>query len=142
MMVISILTSWLAPGIREKIGLSGILILAFSIQIILVGGLAFTGSALAISLLLLRMVPDSFSRPFILARIQPLVEDSVRATYLSIQSLVARVLFAVSLYIAAGSASEVGAMARSEIGTILSVYAAVGIGALLVLLLTARGRGI
>lgn len=142
MMLISVLTSWMAPGIRERLGLSGILLLAFGMQIALVGGLAVTGSVLAIALLLMRMVPDSFSRPFILARIQPLLPDNVRATYLSIQSLAARLLFAVTLYLAAGTASDVGEMANEEIQLILRVYAGVGLVGFAALFFAANGRGI
>ncbi|CAN0603775.1 unnamed protein product, partial [Ectocarpus sp. 12 AP-2014] len=140
MMLLSVLTSWLAPGIRKRIGLSGILLLAFGMQIALVGGLAVTSSVYAIAFLLMRMVPDSFSRPFILARIQPLLEDQVRATYLSIQNLSAKLLFALSLYFAAGGASDVGVMANSEIQTILTVYAGIGLMAFAALYFTARGR--
>ena len=142
MMAISVLTSLIAPGLRDRLGLAGILILAFALQIMLVGGLALTGSIFAIGLLMMRMVPDSFSKPFILARIQPLVDDSVRATYLSIQSMTARILFAISLYVASGQASDVGSMAYSEIRTILAVYAGVGLAALVALAVAARGRGI
>ncbi|MEM7717958.1 MAG: MFS transporter [Pseudomonadota bacterium] len=142
MMILSVLTSWLAPKVRARIGLAGILLLAFGMQIALVAGLAVTGSAFAIALLLLRMVPDSFSRPFILARIQPALQDDVRATYLSIQSLVARILFAASLYFAAGAASDVGAMSHTQISTILTGYAVAGVLAFAVLIWASRGRGI
>ncbi len=142
MMLVSVATSWLAPTIRERIGLAGILLLAFAMQIGLVAGLALTGSALAIGLLLLRMVPDSFSRPFILARIQKDLTDEVRATYLSIQSLVARLFFAASLYFASGAASDVGLMTHDQISTILTGYAAAGLIAFATLAFTARGRGL
>jgi len=142
MMLISVLTSWLAPTLRARIGLAGLLLFAFAIQIGLVAGLALTGSALAMALLLLRMVPDSFSRPFILARIQPELPDEVRATYLSIQSLAARLLFAGSLYIASGQASDVGAMSHDQISMILTGYAFAGVIALALLGATARKRGL
>lgn len=142
MMLISILTSWIAPVIREKIGLAGILLLAFGLQIALVAGLAVTGSAMAIALLLMRMVPDSFSRPFILARIQPLLTDDVRATFLSLRSLAGRLLFAMSLYLASVNASQIGEMASAEIRSVLSIYALVGALAFIGLLIMRRGRGI
>ena len=142
MMLISVLTSWLAPSIRARIGLAGILLLAFGMQIGLVAGLAITGSVLAIALLLLRMVPDSFSRPFIIARIQRELPDEVRATYLSIQSLVARLLFAGSLYLAAGAASDVGAMTHDQISTILTGYALAGLIAFATLGFASRKRSI
>lgn len=142
MMIISVLTSWLAPPLRRWLGLSGILLLAFGMQIGLVAGLALTSSVLAIALLFMRMVPDSFSRPFILARIQPELPDEVRATYLSIQSLAARLLFAGSLYLASGAASDVGAMTHAQISAILAGYAAAGVLAFAVLAVSARGRGL
>ena len=142
MMLVSLFTSWLAPTIRKRIGLAGILLLAFAMQIGLVAGLALTSSALAIALLLLRMVPDSFSTAFVQARVQRELPDEVRATYLSIKSLVARILFAGSLYVASGAASDVGEMSHAQISTILSGYALAGLVAFAVLALTARGRGI
>lgn len=142
MMLLSVATSWAAPGIRKRIGFSGILLLAFGMQIFLVGGLAASGSVFAIALLLLRMVPDSFSQPFIRARIQPLLGDEVRATYLSLKSLAGRVLFAFSLFLASAEASSVGEMSHAEIRVILAAYAAVGLIALALLAIAARGRGV
>ncbi|MDJ0638969.1 MAG: MFS transporter [Paracoccaceae bacterium] len=142
MMLVSVLTSWMAPGLRERIGLTGILLLAFGLQVFLVGGLALTGSVFAIALLLLRMVPDSFSRPFILARIQTELPDGIRATYLSLQSLAGRILFAASLYLASGSASDVGEMAPDEVRLVLGVFAAVGCGFLAVLAVLSRLDGL
>jgi len=142
MMLVSIFTSWIAPGIRERLGLAGILLLAFGLQVVLVAGLAMSGSALAIALLLMRMVPDSFSRPFIVARIQPVLSDEVRATYLSLKSLLMRVLFAGSLYLASINASSVGEMAYSEIRSILAVYAVFGAAAFIGLVVLRRGRDI
>lgn len=142
MMLVSLFTSWLALSIRARLGLAGILLLAFAMQIGLVAGLALTSSAFAIALLLLRMVPDSFSTPFIKARIQTELPDEVRATFLSIKSLAARILFAGSLYLASGAASDVGEMSHGQISMILSGYAFAGLLAFAVLALTARGRKI
>ena len=142
MMALSIATSWAAPGIRRRIGFSGILLVAFAMQIFLIGGLAATGSAFAIALLFLRMVPDSFSQPFIRARIQPLLHGAVRATYLSLQSLAGRLLFAASLFLASSGASQVGEMSHAEIRAILFAYAAAGLIAFALLLVTARGRDV
>lgn len=142
MMLLSLAASWAAPGIRERIGFAGILLLAFGLQIALAAGLAASGSVLAIGLLLLRMVPDSFSQPFIRARVQPLLEDDVRATFLSVKSLAGRLLFAASLWFASSGASDVGEMSQGEVRTVLAFYALAGLCAFVVLLLTARGRGI
>lgn len=142
MMGISLLTSWIAPGVRKRLGLAGILLLAFGMQIAIAAGLAVSASVLAIALLFLRMVPDSFARPFILARIQPMLPSQTRATYLSIQSLAGRVFFAATLFVASTNASNVGAMAFGEIQTILAGYVAFGLLAFAVLFIAARGREI
>ena len=142
MMGISLLTSWIAPGVRKRLGLAGILLLAFGMQITIAAGLAASASVFAIALLFLRMVPDSFARPFILARIQPMLPSQTRATYLSIQSLAGRVFFATTLFVASTNASDVGTMAFGEIQTILTGYVAFGLVAFAALFIAARGRGI
>ncbi|HKK96651.1 MAG TPA: MFS transporter, partial [Marivita sp.] len=86
MMTISIAASFAAPWVRARLGLSAILMLAFAIQIMICALLSLSQTPIAIAILFLRMVPDSLSRPFILAAIQPLLQDGMRATYLSVQS--------------------------------------------------------
>ena len=127
MMILSVLVSLVAPRVRHAIGLPVMLLLAFSIQIALIVVLALTNSALAIAFLFLRMVPDSLSRPFIVARIQPELRDETRATYLSLQSFCGRLLFAATLYAASVSTNDVGAMPYSEIRVVLGWYAGLGL---------------
>lgn len=138
MMLLSVASSWLAPGLRKRLGLFRLLLLAFGLQIILAAGLALSASLFAVALLLLRKVPDSFAQPFIAARIQPMLKDEVRATYVSIRSLTARLLFAASLALASVQASKVGLMSMDEIQGILTAYALVGLAALVTL--AALGR--
>ena len=142
MMGISILTSWLVPGIRRWLGLPGILLTAFGMQIVLVAGLAASASVLVIGLLFLRMVPDSLSKPYIAARVQPLLPSAARATYLSIVSLVGRVVFAATLFLASSGASDVGAMDHGEIRDILAIYLAFGLAVFAGLVISARRQGI
>lgn len=127
MMLISVATSLLAARLRRFLGLPAILLLAFALQIGLVAGLALSGSSLVIALLLIRMVPNSLSHPFILARVQPLLGDDSRATYLSVQSLMGKLVFAASLWLASGAASSQTVMAQGEIRTVLGWYAVVGL---------------
>ncbi|SDX61088.1 MFS transporter [Litoreibacter albidus] len=138
MMVLSVLVSLIAPRIRKRIGLAAILLLAFAMQIGLVSALALSGSALVIGLLFLRMVPNSLSQPFIQARIQPLLEDGTRATYLSLQSLTGRLVFAATLLFASGSASSDANLSFAQIHTIAGFYALAGGFALIALAMTAR----
>ena len=138
MMGISVLASGFAPRLRGRLGLSGIVLLAYGMQIGLIAVLALTNSALAIGFLFLRMVPDALSRPFIMARIQPMLSDDSRATYLSLKSLCARVLFAGSLYLASGTAQDAGTMAYADIRAVLGGYVLAGVICIATLFVTAR----
>ena len=137
MMGLSLAASLAAPWLRRRIGLGAMLLLAFAMQIGLAFALALTNSVAAIPVLLLRMVPDSLSTPFIVARIQPLLGDEARATFLSLKSLAGRLLFAGSLWIAAAQTTDVGEMSYAEIRLVLTWYAVAGACAVLVLALAA-----
>lgn len=134
MMLVSVLASLVALALRQRIGLSAILLLAFAIQIGLIGVLALTSSALAIAVLFLRMVPNSFARPFIVARMQPLLNDAGRATYLSLQSFAGRLMFAGSLLFASVQVQPGTVMVYDDIQATLGTYAIGGFVFLLVLL--------
>ncbi|QIE57803.1 MFS transporter [Pikeienuella piscinae] len=119
MMMFSVATSLFAPKLRRRLGLPALLLLAFAMQIGLCGVLALTDSAVAIAFLFLRMVPDSLSRPFIMARIQPMLSNESRATYISLQSFCGRLLFAATLFLASLSTSGEGEMAYADIRRVL-----------------------
>lgn len=138
MMLLSVIVSLFAMKIRGWLGLAPLLIFAFFIQVALVGVLALTNSMIAIVFLFLRMVPDSLSRPFILARIQPELSDQTRATYLSLQSFCGRLIFAATLFFASNATSNDGPMAFAEIQRILGWYVFIGFVSLVGLALVAR----
>ena len=142
MMGVSVTASLFALRLRGRLGLTGILLLAFAMQIALVAVLTLTQSWLAIAVLFFRMVPDALSRPFLMARIQPLLRNEARATYVSLQSLAGKLAFGATLLIAAGSAADVGEMPYADIRAILTWYAAAGLALWLGLGLTARRAGV
>ena len=142
MMGLSVVASLFALRLRGRIGLVPMLLLAFGMQIALIAVLAATQSWLAIAVLFLRIVPDALSRPFKMARIQPLLRDQVRATYVSMQSLAGKLAFSVGLLIAAGSASDVAALPHAEISRILIWFVAIGLVVWAGLALTARRAGV
>ena len=133
MMLVSVVATLMAVPVRRALGLAGLLLFAFGLQIALVAALAFSTSVLVIGVLLLRMVPDSLAAPFIRARIQPLLESGTRATYLSLQSLGGKVFFAVTLLLAATSAQQAGLLPAEDLQRILSVYTVGGVMCLAVL---------
>lgn len=139
MMVISVIASLFAKRLRDRIGLMAILLVAFGMQIALSGVLALTNAPIVIAILLLRMVPNAFSRPFIVARIQPELSDDARATYLSLQSLGGRILFATTLFLASLSTQQTGDMAYADLQFILGAYVVLGVICLSALAIFARG---
>jgi MFS family permease len=142
MMGLSAVASLFALTLRGRLGLTGILLLAFGMQIGLIAVLALTQSWLAIAVLFLRIVPDALSHPFMMGRIQPLLGDVVRATYVSMQSLAGKLVFSFSLLLAAGSASDVAALPYDDIRRILGWYVAAGLLVWVTLWLTARKAGV
>jgi MFS family permease len=137
MMLVSVAVSLYARALRHLLGLSAILLLAFALQIALSAALSLSGQAIAIAILFLRMIPDALSKPFILARIQPLLNDETRATYISLQSFCGRLIFAGALLLTSRFASSSGPMPAAEIQQILGWYALAGLACLIVLALIA-----
>jgi len=127
MMGLSVLASLCAVALRRAIGLPALLLLAFGMQITLIGVLALTPSLFAIAMLFLRMVPDSLARPFMVARMQPLLSDAGRATYLSMQSFVGRLLFAGSLLFVSSRVPTGSTMAHTDISGALGCYTLAGV---------------
>jgi len=129
MMSVSVFISLFAERLREKLGLAMLLLFAFGLQILISMVMALTDSLIVLAFLMLRMVPDALSRPFILGRIQPLLRDDSRATWISLKSFVARLAFAGALtFSALGTAGE-GTLTHPELSAILWVAVGVGVAA-------------
>lgn len=142
MMVLSLLASLVATRLRARFGLVALVLFAFGLQIAISGTLALTVAAPAIAMLFLRMVPDAFSWPFMVARIQPLLAEDSRATFLSIKSFLGRLIFAGSLLLAYRIAPQTGVMEQEQMRVILGAYTVLGLAALAVFALTARRAGV
>ncbi len=140
MMLVSVVTSWTAQPISRMIGRGALFLTALGMQVGLIGLLALTNHPLAIALLLLRMVPDSLARPFILARLHRLLSDRRRATYLSFQSFCGRLIFALSLIALSTKTSEGTRLPYEEIQQILVWYLWAGLVLLAALILTLRAQ--
>ena len=133
MMLISVAVSLRAARLEQLIGRGRVFLLALAMQIALIGVLAVTVHPAAIALLLLRMVPDAIARPFILASIQPQLHSTNRATYLSLQSLCARVTFSAALFTTSLGTTQVGALSPDALQAVLAWYLIAGCVVLLIL---------
>ena len=138
MMGISVAFSLVALRLRNRLGLPLLLLGAFGLQIAISGVMALTESTVVLVFLLLRMVPDALSRPFILGRIQPLWSDDSRATWLALKSFVGRLIFATALAAGAISTTDAGLMPYADIARILTIATLIGIVTLVLLALCAR----
>ena len=141
MMLTSLLVSLAVPWLRQRVGVTALLLSAFAIQVGLVSVLAATGSVLAVAVLLLRMVPNAIAQPVLVARVQHDLSDESRATYLSMQSLAGRLVLSGSLLVAAGGVNAAGAMTHPEIARVLGWYFVAGLLALALLAVWAWRRG-
>lgn len=137
MMAISVLVSLRAGAWRARLGLVPLLLTAFAIQVGLALVLGASGSVLAIAVLLLRMVPNALSAPFVVARVQPLLHGEARATYLSLQSLFGRLFLSATLWAAARVSGE-GALESEALSRVLLGYGGLGLVILLGFAITVR----
>ncbi len=141
MMVTSVIAGRIAPWLNRAIGNAGSFLVALGMQVGLIAVMAVVLHPGVIPLLLLRMVPDALSKPYMLAMVQPRLESAYRASYLSVQSLIGRIFFSAALFVAAVGASESGELTSQDLSTILPYFAVVGLAVWLGLALTRKVLG-
>jgi len=125
-----LISSWVSGRVvfvRARLGSAGTLLLATGLQCLILCGM---GSAIHVALLpliALRSVPQALGIPVTRAEIHPRIDPSLRATYLSLQSLIGRLSFSLCLGLAArlGVGSE---WSPEQLSRLLLAFAA---GALL-----------
>ena len=127
MMLLSVAASWLAFPLHRLLGLGCLLLVALSLQIGLISGLAVATHPLAIVILLLRMIPDALARPFVVARVQPFLDHQYRATYWSLMNLVGRFILATTLVVVSITTSIDGPLLHGSLQGILLWYIAAGL---------------
>ncbi|MCH2077864.1 MAG: MFS transporter [Rhodobacteraceae bacterium] len=144
MLGLSLVASLGVEPVRQRLRLSVVLIVAFVVQLSIPAALALSGASLIVLVLLGRMLPSAFLAPLIVSRIQHDLRDRVRATFISLKSLTASFVFALTLGLTSGTLNGDGAdmLSRGQIQTILAAYVFVGVLLLIALALTARRAGI
>ncbi|MGR3436339.1 MAG: MFS transporter [Shimia sp.] len=137
MMAVSLVASLAVPVLRARLSLGAVLLGAFAVQVAIVGALAAATSVALIAVLLLRMLPSSILGPLAVARVQAELPDAIRATFFSVQSLVARLAFAGLLALGARIAGDAAQMTEPALRISLAAYGALGLVALVLLAATA-----
>lgn len=91
---------------KEALGLKKLLILAFSIQVLIIAILGIVLHPLIILILLFRNFSVSLTTAPINAEVAPRIAADQRATYFSLQSLFSRMGFALTLFILSSAVTE------------------------------------
>lgn len=104
-MLLAAFVSRRAATVERRLGLWPSLCIAMALQGIVIATLAVVHPVLCL-VLTLRSVPRALMMPPLNAAIHARVNDSTRATFLSVQSLAGRLAFAATLLIAAQSVGE------------------------------------
>ncbi|MGI9407295.1 MAG: hypothetical protein ACR2O4_13075, partial [Hyphomicrobiaceae bacterium] len=123
MMTMSATLAWTVVPLRNRLGTKAMFMIALVLYVVLIAAMAAFVHPLIIGLIILRMVPGTLTRPFLLEAIQPRLESSYRATYLSVQSLTARLLFSGILLATAWAVTGTGTLDRAGLAAVLPWYA-------------------
>jgi MFS family permease len=99
--------SWAAGRsirLRDRIGLAPTLLLATVLQVVIIAAMGWLLHEAIMLLILLRSVPAAIMLPPLRAAVTPQLPRSLRATYLSLQSLLGRLAFSGTLLLLAAGA--------------------------------------
>lgn len=127
---------------RNRFGLLPLLIMAAGVELVVIAALAFVLHPVLALLVLLRNGPMAVITAPMRAAIAPHVANAHRATFLSLQSLAARLGFALFLAALSGVLSADGALSWSSLSLLLRVALLAGCLGVLVLWLTGRRIGV
>ena len=125
--------------LRDRVGLGVTLLFTTALQVVIMVVMGFLLHEVVVVLILLRSVPAAVMQPPLRAAITPRLPQQLRATYLSLQSLIGRLAFAgVLLSMSLGSRPE-SAPDWPAISSMSLTGAILGAAGLVLLAVTARG---
>ena len=127
---------------QQRVGLLTLLMSAAVVELLVIAALAFVLHPVLAGLVLLRNGPMAVITAPIRAAIAPHIANEHRATYLSLQSLAARLGFAIFLAALSGVLDANGPLTWETLSLVLRVALMIGVGSMLVLGLTGRRLGI
>jgi len=120
----------------ERIGTGPTLLVATLLQLVVIGGMALVLHPLLAVLILLRGVPKAIAAAPLRAAVTPRLEQGVRATYLSVQSLAGRLGFAGLLAALGAAAGNASPGSWPTLSQLLAMSAAFGTAAFALLVAT------
>ena len=135
--VVMVIAAWFAHRsirLRDRLGLGGVLLSATALQTVIILAMGLVLNPLIILLVLARSVPRALMTAPINAAVAPRVSQGQRATFLSIQSLAGRLAFSGWLLVLSLIPASNGDGGWAGMSNKLLVSGALGIAALLALL--------
>lgn len=123
----------MSASLRKRLGTASALLLAAALQTVIIATMAYFVQWWVVPLILLRVMPRGLMTAPLNAAIAPRVPQAQRATYLSIQSLVGKMSFSltlVSLSLLVAGDVEANALTLTEMLRWCTLIAVIGIAAL------------
>lgn len=132
--IIGAYSSYMSPRLMKMFGFRNLCLLALILQLMVIGSMANIMHVLMLSLILLRGVSSSIVVSPINSIVAPKLGDNNRATYFSIQSLVSRFSFSITL-IGLSSLTVAGNGQWENLSIILNGALGLGLVLMIVILL-------
>lgn len=140
MMGVAALCARHAIALRDRFGATATMLASLALLAVIMATMAAALHPVVIGLLMLRSVPTAITAPITAALIHPRIDSRMRATYLSLQSLVARLAFSASLAAASLAVGDVAYLTHARMADLLYVFAAIGVAMVALLAVTSPKR--
>ncbi len=123
MMAMAAAASHFSLALARRVTPGGALLAAVAMLLVIIAAMASLVHAWIMLLIVLRGVPMALTRPILVSLAHPRLTASVRATYLSVQSLAGRLAFSATLVLASLAVIDMGHLTEAGLSGILMVYA-------------------
>lgn len=116
------------PKLAARLGAATTLLVAWALMVAVLGSMAIGVHVALLPLVALRSVPTALARPVLAGVTHPRLPSSLRATWLSVESLVGRLAFASVLALSAQALGADAGWSHAAMATLLVPAAAVSAG--------------
>ena len=123
MMGIAAVASHWSLTVTRRLSPGGTLLAAVGMLLAIISAMSSVLHTSIMLVIVLRGVPMALTKPIIVSLTHPRLTGSVRATYLSVQSLAGRLAFSATLVLASLAVSDMEDLSVDGISNILMVYA-------------------
>ena len=112
-----------AVALRQRLGVAWSLLLLMASQVLIIAVMGLWLATWVIGVLVLRSVSTAMLHPIANAAIHPRIDTGMRATYLSVQSLAARLTFSLTLVVASRAVVADGELSYPVLSELVTAFA-------------------